>query len=75
MATRNTYNCFEFNDQGITEKADCVAPTGQNHANIFHDIEELAEQCATQETKDDAIELLAAMLIRAYDSCISCSVH
>ena len=54
---------------------DCVSPTSQNHANIQHDLEELAAQYAKEGRKDQDIELLAQMLVRAYDPCISCSVH
>ncbi len=69
------YHCLEFDDDGRIQKADCVIPTSQNHANIFHDIEELAAFCAEQGKNDRETELLAEMLVRAYDPCISCSVH
>jgi coenzyme F420-reducing hydrogenase alpha subunit len=52
-----------------------VIPTSQNHANIFHDIEDLATFCVKQGKTDKETELLAEMLVRAYDPCISCSVH
>jgi len=69
------YHYYQINKQGLIERADCVIPTGQNHANIQHDLEELVEQM-TAEGKDEAeISLLAQMLVRAYDPCISCSVH
>jgi coenzyme F420-reducing hydrogenase alpha subunit len=60
---------------GRIVKADCVIPTSQNHANIRYDIEALARFCAAQGKSDKEIELLAEMLVRAYDPCISCSVH
>lgn len=69
------YHCLEFDGDGRIQKADCVIPTSQNHANIYHDIEELALYCARQGKSDKEIELLAEMLVRAYDPCISCSVH
>ena len=69
------YHSYEIDEHGVATKADCVVPTGQNHPNIYYDIVELATECAKQEIEDDKIELLAAMLIRAYDPCISCSVH
>ncbi len=56
-------------------KADCIIPTSQNHANIHYDIEELARQQAGMGSRDQDIERLAEMLVRAYDPCISCSVH
>ncbi|MFZ5775028.1 MAG: Ni/Fe hydrogenase subunit alpha [Thermodesulfobacteriota bacterium] len=69
------YHSYEFDSEGRITKADCVIPTSQNHANILHDIEALAEKYAKAGKKDQDIELLAEMLVRAYDPCISCSVH
>ena len=69
------YHCYEFDAAGRIVKADCVIPTSQNHANIHYDIEELAAWCTGQGKTDKEIELLAEMLVRAYDPCISCSVH
>jgi len=69
------YHSYEINEYGVATKADCVIPTDQNHGNIYYDIVDLATDCAKQEIEDDKIELLAAMLMRAYDPCISCSVH
>ncbi len=69
------YHCLEFDAEGRIKRADCVIPTSQNHANIFHDIEDLARFCVEQGKTDKETELLAEMLVRAYDPCISCSVH
>ncbi len=69
------YHCLEFDGDGRIIKADCVIPTSQNHANIFHDIEDLATFCVEHGKTDKETELLAEMLVRAYDPCISCSVH
>ncbi len=69
------YHCYEFDKDGRIVKSDCVIPTSQNHANIQHDLTALAEQYAREGTKDRDIELLAQMLVRSYDPCISCSVH
>ncbi len=69
------YHCYEFDSKGKIIKSDCVIPTGQNHANIQHDLEALAKEYAIRGEKDRDIELLASMLVRAYDPCISCSVH
>ncbi|NOQ47392.1 MAG: hypothetical protein GQ559_12130 [Desulfobulbaceae bacterium] len=38
-------------------------------------IEALAQWCVEQGKNDKEIELIAEMLVRAYDPCISCSVH
>ncbi len=69
------YHCYEFNDQGNIQKCDCVIPTSQNHANIQHDLQALCQEYAEKGSQDRDIELLAQMLVRSYDPCISCSVH
>ena len=69
------YHCYEFDKKGKITACDCVIPTSQNHANIHHDIEALASWYSSQGRDDREIELLASMLVRAYDPCISCSVH
>ncbi len=69
------YHSYEFDDDGRIVKSDCVIPTGQNHANIQLDLEGIAKEYAARGKTDMELELLAAMLVRAYDPCISCSVH
>jgi coenzyme F420-reducing hydrogenase alpha subunit len=69
------YHSYEFDAKGRMVKCDCVIPTGQNHANIQHDLEALTVEYAKHGKQDRELELLAAMLVRAYDPCISCSVH
>lgn len=69
------YHCYEFDDTGHVVKADCVIPTGQNHGNIQRDLEALAARYASEGMVDRHISLLAQMLVRSYDPCISCSVH
>ncbi|MFC1769785.1 Ni/Fe hydrogenase subunit alpha [Nitrospirota bacterium] len=69
------YHAYEFDDKGVLVKSDCVIPTGQNHANIHFDLRSLAAEYARMKYKDRDLELLASMLVRSYDPCISCSVH
>jgi len=69
------YHCYEFDQEGRITRCDCVIPTSQNHANIQHDLQELASRFAAKGAGDRDIELLAQMLVRSYDPCISCSVH
>jgi sulfhydrogenase subunit alpha len=69
------YHCYEFDETGTITRADCVIPTSQNHANIQHDLKELAGRYAGAGLQDRDLELLAQMLVRSYDPCISCSVH
>ncbi|MHB8791117.1 MAG: Ni/Fe hydrogenase subunit alpha [Desulfobulbaceae bacterium] len=69
------YHMYELDESGRIARADCVIPTSQNHANIQHDITALAAEAARKGLSDQEIEQLASMLVRAYDPCISCSVH
>jgi coenzyme F420-reducing hydrogenase alpha subunit len=69
------YHCYEFDSEGRITGCDCVIPTSQNHANIQYDLQDLAARCASEGKNDREIELLAQMLVRSYDPCISCSVH
>jgi len=69
------YHAYTFDDSGRILSADCVIPTNQNHARIDQDIKLLARQGAAAGLTDHQIEHLAQMLVRAYDPCISCSVH
>ena len=53
--------------------ANCIIPTNQNLANLEADM-------ASSGTRNphkpvDAMQLDLEMLVRAYDPCISCSVH
>jgi len=69
------YHEYEYDDEGRIVKADCVIPTTQNHANIQADLEDLVKAKVGPKTTDQDLELLCSMLVRAYDPCISCSVH
>ena len=69
------YHCLEVDDDGIIQRADCVIPTGQNNANIQNDLQELVPELAGQGLEENEISKQAQMLVRAYDPCISCSVH
>ena len=69
------YHWYQFDEEGKIMKADCVIPTSQNNANIHYDIIALAQELVKQGRADHEIRLLAEMLVRAYDPCISCSVH
>jgi len=52
-----------------------VIPTGQNHANIQNDLVEFVPELAARGVGEEEISKQAQMLVRAYDPCISCSVH
>jgi coenzyme F420-reducing hydrogenase alpha subunit len=69
------YHYLQIDEAGVIERADCVIPTGQNHANIHHDLQKLVADLASQSMGEEEISKRAQMLVRAYDPCISCSVH
>lgn len=64
---------YDFN--GFCTGADCIIPTGQNHANIQADFDALLPWLLAQEKSQDEMRLAFEMLVRAYDPCISCSTH
>ncbi|MFC2162268.1 Ni/Fe hydrogenase subunit alpha [Candidatus Altiarchaeota archaeon] len=73
-APRGTlYYGYEVDDNGRIQHADIITPTVQNLSNIEGDCRALL-----QTTKDKPVNKrrkLLDMLIRAYDPCITCSVH
>lgn len=69
------YHYLKINDAGKIERANCVIPTGQNHANIHYDLQKLVAEYVSLGMDEAAISKRAQMLVRAYDPCISCSVH
>ena len=69
------YHDYIIDDQGSITKANCIIPTTQNNANIHHDLPELVTQQIELGKSDAEVTKLCEMLVRAYDPCISCSVH
>ena len=69
------YHSLQVDDSGLITKADCVIPTGQNHANIHYDLQKLVPELTARGLQENMISKTAQMLVRAYDPCISCSVH
>jgi len=64
---------YECDERGIFKGANCVIPTNQNTANIEPDMLKLVPEIMKQSQEE--IRLGLEMLVRAYDPCISCSVH
>jgi sulfhydrogenase subunit alpha len=67
------FHSYTFNDEGRVIEADIVTPTAQNCANIEKDF-----YATVGRLKNEPKETLSAkleMVARAYDPCISCSVH
>ncbi len=70
------YHHYAYDGDGRVTKANCIIPTTQNNRNIHLDIRALAEKFSAQPgMTDERLSLLRSMLVRAYDPCISCSVH
>lgn len=70
------YHHYVYDRDGRIVKANCIIPTTQNNRNIHLDLRALAEKFSTQPGMTDRkLEHLCSMLVRAYDPCISCSVH
>lgn len=69
------YHHYNIDDEGTITKANCIIPTTQNNANIHHDLPELVIQQIELGKSDEEVTKLCEMLVRAYDPCISCSVH
>ncbi|MEA1926690.1 MAG: Ni/Fe hydrogenase subunit alpha [Candidatus Auribacterota bacterium] len=69
------YHDYTIDETGHVTRANCIIPTTQNNANIHFDLADLAQWALDKGKNDSEITLLAEMLVRAYDPCISCSVH
>jgi sulfhydrogenase subunit alpha len=73
-APRGTlYHMYEFDKNGICTRCDIVTPTVQNLTNLEDDANEYLRQnkSVTIPRRERELE----MLVRAYDPCITCSVH
>jgi sulfhydrogenase subunit alpha len=64
---------YKIGEDGLLTGANCIIPTNQNLANIEVDMHALMPKIESK--PHDAIKLDLEMLVRAYDPCISCSVH
>ena len=64
---------YTYDDDGIITQANCIVPTCENHGNIEDDFRALVPQILDKPQLEIAHCL--EMLVRAYDPCISCSVH
>ena len=73
-APRGTlYHSYTFDKEGRVTKADVITPTAQNLANVEKDFRALAERLVDE--PEESLQAKLEMVARAYDPCISCSVH
>jgi len=67
---------YELEADGKVIDANVITPTAQNLANVERDMRISLESLLTNtEIGDDELKLSLEMIARAYDPCISCSVH
>ena len=65
---------YTYDENGICTKANCIIPTGMNLGNIDRDMQKYVPEVIQKRTQEQIAHDLE-MLVRAYDPCISCSVH
>ena len=66
---------YEIDSKGLIASADVITPTAQNLSNAEDQLRATVKQGLGAGATDDAIEQRLAIVARAYDPCISCSVH
>jgi coenzyme F420-reducing hydrogenase alpha subunit len=67
------YHEYHFNKENVITYANIITPTVQNLTSIENSANALIRQYKGKPKKE--IERLLNMLVRAYDPCITCSVH
>lgn len=66
---------LELDEQGRVVRASILTPTAQNVANLEDDMRILAEKLVAEGAGEEYVRLEIEKLVRAYDPCLSCSVH
>ncbi|MEG0375575.1 MAG: nickel-dependent hydrogenase large subunit, partial [Raoultibacter sp.] len=69
------FHDLTLDEEGKVVHASIMTPTAQNVANLEADMRLLAEMLAAEGKSEDVIRLEIEKLVRAYDPCLSCSVH
>ncbi|MFH1978847.1 MAG: Ni/Fe hydrogenase subunit alpha [Patescibacteria group bacterium] len=67
------YHELGWDENGIITYANIITPTVQNLTSIEKSADALLEQYSNRSQKE--VKRLLNMLVRAYDPCITCSVH
>lgn len=66
---------LELDGEGRVVHASIMTPTAQNVANLEADMRLLAEKLVAEGAEKNDVQLEIEKLVRAYDPCLSCSVH
>ncbi len=69
------FHRITLDGKGRVRSANILTPTAQNIANMESDMAEEAQAFADAGRSPAAIKLEVEKLVRAYDPCLSCSVH
>ena len=69
------FHRLELDANGVVIDASIMTPTSQNIANLEVDMRTLATLLVDEGRSSDEIQLEIEKLVRAYDPCLSCSVH
>jgi sulfhydrogenase subunit alpha len=67
------FHSYEIDDRGCVAKADVITPTAQNCAHVEEQFR--AAALALRDRPDDELRHTLEIIARAYDPCVSCSVH
>jgi len=67
------YHDYTFDEEGCIVKANVITPTAQNAANMEKDYHVATRRLINE--PDEKIKHALELIARAYDPCISCSVH
>lgn len=66
---------YEIDSKGLIAGADVITPTAQNFNNVEDQMRATVTQGLGAGASDDTIAQRLQIVARAYDPCISCSVH
>ena len=69
------FHDLELDERGRVVHASMITPTAQNVANLEADMRLLAERLVADGSGQDEVRRSIEKLVRAYDPCLSCSVH
>jgi sulfhydrogenase subunit alpha len=67
------FHAYELDAEGCVVSADVITPTAQNFSNAEDQFRATVRDGASE--SDDVLRRRLEMVARAYDPCISCSVH